>query len=520
MKLGLSEIDYRSLFDNMIDGLAYCKMIFDADGLPADFIYITVNENFEKLTGLKEAEGKKVTELIPGIRASNSELFEIYGKVSLTGKPEKFETYVQPLGRWFSISVYSPKKNFFVAVFQNITDRKEIEKDLESAKIAARNVLKDLEIEKKKIAETSAKEEAILAGIADGCIAVNEKGEIILINQTAQKMLGYTQEESIGKLWHEILHREDESGNPISPEKGAIRAALSTTTTTTTTTSSFYLRKDRTKFPISRTVSPIILEGKVIGAVNIFRDITREKEIDREKSEFVSLASHQLRTPLTGIEWTIELFSKKEKLTEEGRKYLDYIHYSAVRLSNLIKLLLNVSRIESSSMSVVSKPLDLVELINENMREHQALCDRGKISFIFSKHPQKLIATTDKNLIGYIIQNLVSNAINYTPTGGKVEMLLEEKKDSLQFRVQDTGIGIPKKEQEHIFKKFARASNASIVKPDGTGLGLYIASEAAKLLGGKIWFESDEGKGSTFFVQLPLMSPDRAGNKELVLEPK
>ena len=124
---------YGSLFDNTIDGLAYCQMIFAAQEQPVDFIYVRVNKNFEELTGLKDAVGKKVTELIPGINISNPELLEIYGRVALGGKPERFETYVKPLDRWFLVSVYSPQKNFFTAVFQNITSQKQTEKELANA---------------------------------------------------------------------------------------------------------------------------------------------------------------------------------------------------------------------------------------------------------------------------------------------------------------------------------------------------------------------------------------------------
>lgn len=120
---------YRSLFENMLEGFAYCKILFE-HGTPQDFIYIDVNSAFEKLTGLKDVIGKKVSEVIPGILESNPELLQIYSRVALTGTPERFETYVEPLGIWFSVAVYSPEKEYFIAVFDNITERKKAEEKL------------------------------------------------------------------------------------------------------------------------------------------------------------------------------------------------------------------------------------------------------------------------------------------------------------------------------------------------------------------------------------------------------
>ncbi|MBE0555972.1 MAG: GAF domain-containing protein, partial [Proteobacteria bacterium] len=125
-----SEQRYRSLFDNMLEGFAYCRMIYDG-GTPQDFLYLDVNKAFATLTGLRDVVGKNVSEVIPGIRESNPELFEIYGRVVLTGRPERFEGYVAPLRTWFSVSAYSPEKDHFIAVFDNITERKEHETELE-----------------------------------------------------------------------------------------------------------------------------------------------------------------------------------------------------------------------------------------------------------------------------------------------------------------------------------------------------------------------------------------------------
>lgn len=186
-----AEIFYASLFDNSLDGIAYCQMIFDDHNNPVDFTYLLTNKNFELLTGLKDVAGKNVTELIPGIAASNQGLFEIYGRVALTGTPENFEIYIEQLLRWFFVSAYSFKKNFFVAVFQNITEQKKITKKLEDAKIAARNVAEDLLVEKEELALARAKNEAILSSIGDGVITVDLTGKITRMNHAAQILLGW-----------------------------------------------------------------------------------------------------------------------------------------------------------------------------------------------------------------------------------------------------------------------------------------------------------------------------------------
>ena len=130
-----SEEEYSSLFANMIDGFAYCQMIFDEKGKPVDFVYLQINDAFERITGLKRdlVIGKKVTQAIPGIKAANPELFEIYGRVALTGQKEKFEVFFKPLSLWLSISVYCPAKGYFAAVFEDITERKKMEQELSNS---------------------------------------------------------------------------------------------------------------------------------------------------------------------------------------------------------------------------------------------------------------------------------------------------------------------------------------------------------------------------------------------------
>jgi len=502
------EIFYKSIFENMTDGLAYCQMVFDVQKNPVDWIYIKVNKNFEKLTGLKNAEGKKVSKLIPSIGASNPELFEIYGRVSLTGKPERFETYVAPLSRWFLISVFSPQKNSFVALFQNITDRKQIEKNLEDAKIAARNVLDDLGVEKDKVEIVKAKEGALLASIGDGVIAIDTEGKIILINQSAKKALGLHAEDMIGRVFYDSVIIEDEKGNVIPYEKRLIYLALVGTTTTTTTTGSSYqyVRKDKTKFPVAMVTTPIILNQKIIGAVEVFRDITKEKDIDKAKTEFVSLASHQLRTPLTTISWYTEMILKGDvgNVMPDQKKYLEEVYKGNQRMIDLVNALLDVSRIELGTLKIEPEQTDIVALARGVLDELKLKIEQKKLNFMenFSKDVPTFLA--DPKLLRMVFQNLLTNALEYTPEGGKIEFSISLNDKGICIQITDTGYGIPKSQQSQIFTKLFRADNVRDKDTDGTGLGLYIVKSIVENSGGKIWFESEENKGTSFYVTLPL----------------
>jgi len=367
----------------------------------------------------------------------------------------------------------------------------------------------------KDVENAKAKDDALLESIGDGVIAVDMDGKIILMNKSAQEMLGWHPESMVGKIFHDTVAIEDEKGVAIPIEKRPTYLVLAGTTITTGPTYQ-YVRKDKTKFPVAIKTSPIILDRKIVGAVEVFRDITREKEIDKAKTEFVSLAAHQLRTPLTGISWIAEIFLENGRHTSKDKNYIKDIIFLARRLNNLVEVLLNVSRIESGRIGVKPEPVDLVEFIGDFLREYKAVGEMQKLTIIFIKHPKKLVVVTDANLLNYILQNLFGNALRYTPVGGTVEIVLEEKKNSVIFAVRDTGIGIPEKEKGSIFEKFVRASNAVLTRPDGTGLGLFIAQESVRLLGGKVWFKSKEGEGSTFYVELPIISEVKSGEVGLI----
>jgi len=504
-KFQAEEFFYKSLFENTLDGVAYCQMIFDARERPIDWIYVKVNKNFNTLTGLKTSVGKKVTELIPGIATSNPELFEIYGRVSLTGVSERFEVYVKPLLRWFSISVYSPKEKFFVAVFQNITKQKKIEKDLESAKIAASNVLEDLQTEKEELAKIKAKEEAMLGSIGDGIVATDKKEAIIFMNRAAETMLGWKLEEVQGKDLSNVMLVENQEGKRIAKEKRPLYSALTTTIISNRNHVYYYVKKDKTRLPTSITTAPILLGGEIIGAIEVFRDMTNEMEIEKLRTDFFSLASHQLRTPLSGAKWLIETMQRKivGPLNQEQKEYLDRIYKSNERMIRLVSDMLNTLRFESGA-TLITKEIVRLDIFYKNLSVQMNDMAKSKgVTFHNAVQNRSMgMVETDSKLVLSILECFVSNAINYSVSGQEVIFDFKEER-TVVFSIKDCGIGIPKNEQERIFKRFYRASNVKTFKPEGTGLGLYISSMLAEKIGGTISFEFKEGKGSTFYLRIP-----------------
>ncbi len=230
--------------------------------------------------------------------------------------------------------------------------------------------------------------------------------------------------------------------------------------------------------------------------------IAKEHELNRAKSEFVSLASHQLKTPLTIIRWYIDMLNAgyADDVLEKQKEYLDKIYANTGRMVELVDAFLNVSRLELGVFTVKKEPLNLkdkIELILKNL--NPKIKEKNlKVSKTYAK--DNLVISADLKMIQIIFENLISNAIKYTLTGGKIRITMQKKSGEILIGIADTGIGIPAGQQSKVFTKFFRADNASAQKIDGTGLGLYLVKTLVEKTGGKIWFESTENKGSTFYV--------------------
>jgi PAS domain S-box-containing protein len=351
--------------------------------------------------------------------------------------------------------------------------------------------------------EARAQSEALFNSIGDGAVAADEYGKITRINPTALRILGFTESEMLGKWFMRKLVAVDENNVPTSPiDRPITRAFL---TGKPITEKMFYRKKNGQMVPVSTTVSPIIHNNKPIGAIEVFRDITLENEIDRMKSEFISLASHQLRTPLSAIKTYSHMLSDgyMGDIAPAQRTALRTIINATNRMNELISTLLNITRIESGTIAISSKMISLDKLVQDVVKDLEVQAGDKNIT-ITIKQPKKPIRIRTDNLIAKeILANLVANSIKYTPDGGTIQIRTQRHKGTVVIAVQDNGVGIPKYSQDQVFTKFFRAPNVIKYETTGTGLGLYLVKGLTERLGGKIWFESEEGKGSTFFFSPP-----------------
>ncbi len=352
---------------------------------------------------------------------------------------------------------------------------------------------------------------ALIESIGDGLIAADTKLKIMMVNPAAQKMLGWNFADLKGQIMTAETPRiEDEQGEEVDVKSLPANKALLTGKRVKTDAASkdtfYYVRKDGTRFPIAITATPISIKGQTKGIIMLFRDISAEKELDKAKSEFISLASHQLRTPPTAIKWNTELLLDKAngKLSPTQKEMVEEVKEVSEKMIETVSSLLNVSRIELGTFIVDPKPVDYREVAAEALKELKPQISLKRLQVLekFDKGIPTIPA--DPGLAKIIVENLLTNAVKYTPDEGQVAIDIKNqpKAKSILISVKDTGCGIPKKDQANIFKKMFRAENVKS-KIEGTGFGLYLLKSIVEMAGGKVWFESIEGKGTTFFVELP-----------------
>ncbi len=338
-------------------------------------------------------------------------------------------------------------------------------------------------------------------GVADHVVITDPEGKIIYANLAAEKMTGYGREEMIGNkpsLWGKQMDQEFYKSfwKTIKFDKLPFVGEFKNK------------RKNGEIYDAESDVSPILDEnGEIAFFVGIERDISKAKAIDKMKSEFVSLASHQLRTPLSAVKWFGEMLINGDagELTKSQKEYLGTMIESNEREISIVNSLLNVSRIESGKIMIAPKMTDLKELVGTIISEVKVASgnEQRDISFSATADVPKEVMI-DPDLIRHVYTNLLNNSIRYTDREGMIKVTLEVQGGEIVSSVSDDGIGVPEGEKLRVFEKFFRATNALKKYTDGNGLGLYLVKAIITSSGGRVWFENNLDKGTTFMFTLPI----------------
>ncbi len=413
---------------------------------------------------------------------------------------------------------------------KELKELKEKTKELERTKKALLNILEDATEARKRAEEERSKTLAVITNLVDGLFVFDSQNKLSLVNPSAENLLNIKASEILNKELAEL-----EKISQLEPllkifAKGAkkpVREELS-------------LKEDlildvvvvpiaSKMFDISGSTPAIIKNNEKFGGLIILHNISREKLIERMKTEFVSLTAHQLRTPLSAIKWTLRLLLDGDlgEISQEQRDFIQRTYNSNERMIHLINDLLNVTRIEEGKtiFKLTSSSLEnITQTVIDSLKEK---LERKKINLKYNKPEKKLpLIKLDTEKMEIVVFNLLDNAISYTPAEGKIEISLSEigskKRNAppasdktgntpkspagreIEFVIKDSGIGMPKNQQKRIFTKFFRGENVIKMDTEGTGLGMFIAKNIVEAHNGKIWFESQEGKGTTFYFTLPV----------------
>ncbi len=367
-------------------------------------------------------------------------------------------------------------------------------KDVDDSKKALVNILEDVEDARGRAEEEKNKTLTIINNFADGLFVFNEENKLSLVNHQGEAFFDVKARDLFGRPILELntFPTLEPLINLLGEEiKGVFRKELSI--------------KENLTLEIS--TIPMAFGEEKLGTLVILHDITREKIIERMKTEFVSLSAHQLRTPLSAIKWTLRMLLDGDlgEITKEQREFIEKTYTSNERMIALINDLLDITRIEEGRYlyrPILTEIEPVIQFVINSCKEE---IERKKIILDFKKSEEKLPKVMiDVEKIRLAVQNILDNALKYTLSNGQIAVAVRRVEKEIEISVKDSGIGIPKDQQARIFTKFFRGANVLRMETDGSGLGLFITKNIIEAHGGKIWFESKEGDGTTFYFTLPI----------------
>ena len=394
-------------------------------------------------------------------------------------------------------------------------------KQLQNSKESIKKAYTDLKQQREKSDEERHKISTIIENFSDPIIMVDNQWKISLFNPSAQDVFKIKQED-MGKK----VKKDDERYLSFESFKNIIKThynskiiekkkktlveevVVSNNKNDPKEASSARKQKYSKGDLIYKVVTiPVCDETNVcLGHVKIFHNLTREKMIDEMKSEFISIAAHQLRTPLTAIKWAMRMVLTKEAggINEEQEELLKQGYKSNERLIKLVNNMLNVSRIEENRFEYSFDKNDISEIIDLVIENLDKEMKKKNIEFEIKKTSRIPKIYMDNEKIELVLQNLLENAVKFTPKRGKISLTIKAGKENITIKVKDNGVGIPKESQANLFSKFFRAKNVAKMEVEGSGLGLFITKNIINKHEGDITYESEEGKGTEFIVTLPI----------------
>lgn len=376
---------------------------------------------------------------------------------------------------------------------------------LEDAHEKMASLLKEIEIKKRFLerqAQDLGKYQLAVENVSDQIVITDADGMVLYANKAAEKITGFPREEIVGTKagvkWGKLMENElyERLWREIKGEKISFEGEFNNR------------RKSGEQYTAEAKISPILdNDDNVIFFVGIERDVTKLREVDRMKTEFIALASHQLRTPLSAIKWFLEMLMVGDVgvLSGEQMKVLSNVNESNERMIELVNTLLDVSRIESGKLVVDPKPTDIRVLLNGLLSELESSL-RDKNQTVSVEFPPDLPEITlDPKLIRQVYMNYLTNAVKYSPPGSTIQLKISTQNNEIISEVKDEGYGIPPADRERMFQKFFRAKNITKQVADGSGLGLYLVKSIVESSGGRVWFETVEGKGTSFYFSIPFV---------------
>ncbi|MBI2952927.1 MAG: PAS domain S-box protein [Chloroflexi bacterium] len=412
------------------------------------------------------------------------------------------------------VPIFDDDRRFrgYRGIDRDITERKKAEEEREQLLRQLRAVNSQLAIsslqakEQAEVAQRRSSElEAVLDGIADGVFVCDKESRIVDVNKAGLKIIGLTSKEEALRPEADYLRLLDlrhPDGRPISENELVLSRALRGETIREFEQLARDIRTGRDVYFMVSAAPLRDREGRIIGAVAVLTDITRIRELDKLKDDFISVAAHELKTPVAIMKgYAQALLRTIEEMPEPRRKMLDGINRGADRIDRIIKDLLDISRLHLGHLELSVERIDLPEMVDEVVNRAAATTTKHRVRVV---RAEPVVVQGDRDRLEQVLFSLLDNAIKYSPKGGDIDVAVEVRDHEAVVSVTDRGVGIPREKQNHIFERFYSAHTGTPYDYGGMGVGLFISREIVGRHGGRMWFESEEGKGSSFHFSLPL----------------